>query len=139
MNRFLRSACTVLMLTAAPAAMLVLPQPVLAQSADASSAQVQGFYDVLLASMKAGGSAKSRYEKLKPAVEKAFDLPAMTATAIGPGWASFSEADKKALTDAFSRMTIANYAKNFDSYSGENSSWNPAPSRAAAIVSSRAA
>ena len=36
MNRFLRSACTVLMLTAAPAAMLVLPQPVLAQSADAS-------------------------------------------------------------------------------------------------------
>ena len=119
MNRFLRSACAVLMLTAAPAAMLVLPQPVLAQSADASSAQVQGFYDVLLASMKAGGSAKSRYEKLKPAVEKAFDLPAMTATAIGPGWASFSEADKKALTDAFSRMTIANYAKNFDSYSGE--------------------
>ena len=40
---------------------------------------VQSFYDALTASMKAGGTAKSRYEKLKPAVEKAFDLPGMTA------------------------------------------------------------
>jgi len=97
-----------------------------AQSADPSSAQVQGFYDALLASMKSGGSAKSRFEKLKPAVEKAFDLSAMTATAVGPGWASLSEADKKALTDAFSRMTIANYAKSFDSYSGEKFIVDPA-------------
>ena len=40
----------------------------------------------------------------------------MTATAVGPSWASLSDADQKALIDAFSRMTIANYAKNFDSY-----------------------
>jgi phospholipid transport system substrate-binding protein len=101
-------------------------QPAQAQSSDAGVAQVQGFYDALLASMKAGGSAKSRYEKLKPAVEKAFDLPAMTAAAVGPAWASASEADKKALTDAFSRMTIANYAKNFDSYGGEKFTVEPA-------------
>jgi len=63
-------------------------QPAQAQSSDASVAQVQGFYDALLASMKAGGSAKSRYERLKPAVEKAFDLQAMTAAAVGPAWAS---------------------------------------------------
>jgi len=87
---------------------------------------VQGFYDALLASMKSGGTAKSRYEKLKPAVEKAFDLPAMTATAIGPTWASASEADKKTLIDAFSRMTIANYAKNFDSFGGEKFTVEPA-------------
>ena len=29
-------------------------------------AQVQGFYDTLLAAMKMGGSAKVRYDKLKP-------------------------------------------------------------------------
>ena len=102
-------------------------QPVQAQAADPAVAQVQGFYDALLASMKAGGSAKSRYEKLKPAVEKAFDLQAMTATAVGPAWASASEADKKALVDAFSRMTIANYAKNFDSYNGEKFTVEPTP------------
>ena len=127
MNRFLIS--TALMLTLFPAMPAVLPGSAMAQtaqSADPSSAQVQGFYDALLASMKSGGSAKSRFEKLKPAVEKAFDLPAMTATAVGPGWASLSEADKKALTDAFSRMTIANYAKNFDSYGGEKFTVEPA-------------
>jgi phospholipid transport system substrate-binding protein len=119
MTRFLRSVCAALMLAAAPVAALILPQPVLAQAADPASAQVQGFYDALLASMKSGGTAKSRYEKLKPAVEKAFDLPAMTATAVGPSFASMPDADKKALTEAFSRMTIANYAKNFDSFGGE--------------------
>ncbi|HJS45697.1 MAG TPA: ABC transporter substrate-binding protein [Rhizomicrobium sp.] len=126
MKRFLRSVCAVVMLTVGPTAMLVLPQPVLAQAADPAAAQVQGFYDALLASMKSGGTAKSRYEKLKPAVEKAFDLPAMTATAVGPGFAALAEADKKSLTEAFSRMTIANYAKNFDSFGGEKFTVEPA-------------
>src|SRR6185437_11650430 len=101
-------------------------QPVQAQAADPAVAQVQGFYAALQASMKAGGSAKSRYDKLKPAVEKAFDLQAMTAASVGPAWASASDADKKALVDAFSRMTIANYAKNFDSYGGEKFTVEPA-------------
>ena len=125
MKVILRSVCAAMLLTAAPAAVLVLPQRVQAQTADPAAAQVQGFYDALLASMKSGGTAKSRYEKLKPAVEKAFDLSAMTATAVGPGFASLPDADKKALTEAFSRMTIANYAKNFDSYGGEKFTVEP--------------
>jgi phospholipid transport system substrate-binding protein len=114
------------MLAGTPALLAVEILPVQAQAADPAVGQVQGFYDALLASMKSGGSAKSRYEKLKPAVEKAFDLPTMTATAVGPSWASLSDADKKALIDAFSRMTIANYAKNFDSYGGEKFTVEPA-------------
>ncbi|MBA2587703.1 MAG: ABC transporter substrate-binding protein [Alphaproteobacteria bacterium] len=131
MNRILKSVSLGLMLAATPALTALPIQSAQAQSsqdksADPSVAQVQGFYDVLTASMKAGGTAKSRYDKLKPAVEKAFDLSAMTATAVGPSWASLSDADKKALTDAFSRMTIANYAKSFDSYSGEKFIVEPA-------------
>jgi phospholipid transport system substrate-binding protein len=126
MNRILKSVSVALMLAAAPAWTALETGPAQAQAADPAVAQVQGFYEVLQASMKSGGSAKSRYEKLKPAVEKAFDLPAMTATAVGPTWASLSDADKKALTDAFSRMTIANYAKSFDSYSGEKFTVDPA-------------
>ena len=125
MNRILKSVSFGLMLAAAPAFTAFPIQSAQAQASDPSVAQVQGFYDALTASMKSGGTAKSRYDKLKPAVEKAFDLPAMTATAVGPGWAALSDADKKALTDAFSRMTIANYAKSFDSYSGEKFTVEP--------------
>ena len=87
---------------------------------------MQGFYDALVASMKSGGTAKSRYDKLKPAVEQAFDLPGMTALSVGPSWSSIAPADQKALIEAFERMTIANYARNFDSYSGEKFTVDPA-------------
>jgi phospholipid transport system substrate-binding protein len=121
-----------LMLAVAPAALGLSIQPAIAQSpsgkpADPAVTQVQDFYDALTASMKSGGTAKSRYDKLKPAIEKAFDLPAMTAIAVGPSWASLSEADKKALIDAFTRMTVASYAKNFDSYDGEKFPLDPVP------------
>jgi len=69
-----KSLFVALALGAAPLLAAAPLQPAQAQAADPSVAQVQGFYDALQASMKAGGSAKSRYEKLKPAVEKAFDL-----------------------------------------------------------------
>jgi phospholipid transport system substrate-binding protein len=126
MNRILKNLSVALMLAGAPAALMLETAPAQAQAADPAVAQIQGFYDALMASMKSGGTAKSRYDRLKPAVEKAFDLQAMTATAIGPSWATASDADKKALTDAFARMTIANYAKNFDSYSGEKFTVEPA-------------
>jgi phospholipid transport system substrate-binding protein len=100
--------------------------PAQAQGGDPAAASVQNFYDALVASMKAGGTAKSRYEKLRPAVEQDFDLAGMTALSVGPTWSSISAADQKALTDAFERMTIANYARNFDSYSGEKFTVDPA-------------
>ena len=100
--------------------------PARAAGDDPAAATVQGFYDALVASMKSGGTTKSRYEKLKPAVEKAFDIPGMTALSVGPSWSSTSPADQKALTDAFERMTIANYARNLDSYSGEKFTVDPA-------------
>jgi phospholipid transport system substrate-binding protein len=126
MSRILRSVAVALMLAAAPAAFTISAQPAQAQAADASAAQVQGFYDTLTAAMKMGGSAKGRYDKLRPVVEKAFDMPAMTATAVGPSFAAMSDAEKKALIEAFSRMTIANYAKSFDSYGGEKFTVEPA-------------
>jgi len=126
MSRFLKSFAVALTLAAAPALLTIAVPAAQAQAADAPVAQVRGFYDALTASMKMGGSAKGRYDKLRPAVEKAFDLPAMTATAVGPSFAAMSDADKKALIEAFTRMTVANYAKNFDSYGGETFTVEPA-------------
>ena len=126
MSRILKSFAMAVMLAAAPAALSVVAGPAQAQAADPAVAQVRGFYDALTASMKMGGSAKGRYEKLMPAVEKAFDLPAMTAVAVGPSFAGLPDADKKALIEAFTRMTVANYAKNFDSFGGETFTVEPA-------------
>lgn len=108
-------------------ALLVLVQgaPARAQQSDPAAATIQTFYDALVASMKSGGTAKSRYEKLKPAVDQAFDISGMTALAVGPTWSSIAPADQKALIEAFDRMTIANYARNFDSYSGEKFTVDP--------------
>ena len=92
-----------------------------AQSADPAVATVQGFYDTLLASMKGGKAlgAQGRFDKLKPAVERAFDLGTMIKYAVGPGWDTASPADQFSLTSAFERMTVAQYAGNFDSFDGE--------------------
>jgi phospholipid transport system substrate-binding protein len=43
----------------------------------------------------------------------------MTRFAVGPTWASMSTADQAALVDAFRRLSVASYAHNFDSFSGE--------------------
>ena len=125
MSRILKSLAMALTLAAAPVLMIAPTQPAQAQAADPAASQVRGFYDVLTASMQMGGSTKGRYDKLRPAVEKAFDLPAMTAIAVGPSFAAMSDADKKALIEAFTRMTVANYAKNFSSFVGETFTVEP--------------
>ncbi|HEY4940476.1 MAG TPA: ABC transporter substrate-binding protein [Rhizomicrobium sp.] len=92
-----------------------------AQPADPAIATVQGFYDTLLASMKGGKAlgAQGRFDKLRPAVDQAFELGTMIKYAVGPGWDAASPADQAALTGAFARMTVAQYAGNFDSFNGE--------------------
>lgn len=92
-----------------------------ADAADPATVQVQGFYDTLLDSMKHAKElgVKGRFDKLKPAIEKSFDLPAMLRTVVGPKWSSFTPAEQTALLAAFERKTVAEYASNFDGFSGE--------------------
>ena len=94
---------------------------------DPAAQTVQSFYDTLVDTMKHGKELglNGRYEKLKPAVEQAYDIADMTKFVAGPGWASFSADDQKALMAAFERMTIANYASNFDSFGGEKFTVDP--------------
>ena len=102
--------------------------PAAAQAPDPAVATVQHFYDVLLESMKGGKTlgAQGRYAKLKPEIEQDFDSTTMIKFAVGPDWASLPAGDQKALTDAFSRMTAAQYAGNFDSFNGEKFVVDPA-------------
>lgn len=96
-------------------------------AADPAAAKIQNFYDVLLDSMKHAKSlgVKGRYAKLKPVVEETFALQDMMRLAAGPAWLKLSDAEKKGLTEAFEKKTIAEYASNFDDFNGETFTVDP--------------
>lgn len=83
---------------------------------------VTQFHETLLSTMKAAQSLglKGRYERLKPAISQTFHLKAMIQIASGASWRKASEMEQSQLVDAFSRLTIATYATQFDGYSGQD-------------------
>jgi phospholipid transport system substrate-binding protein len=94
-----------------------------AQQAAASDPQevAQGFYEVLLSTMRDGRSLgqSGRYARLVPVVNRAFDLAFMARLAVGPSWAALAPAQQQRLTEAFGNYVSATYADRFDTYSGE--------------------
>ncbi|MDB5700876.1 MAG: hopanoid biosynthesis protein HpnM [Sphingomonadales bacterium] len=100
---------------------MVAAIPVVTYAQDAASGPVQTLDDGLLAIMK-GGKAMGfagRAARIGPVVDRVFDLPLMTRLAVGPAWTGMTPGDKTALVAAFRRLTIAQYAGNFDGWSGE--------------------
>jgi phospholipid transport system substrate-binding protein len=89
--------------------------------------QVEAFHATLLDAMKHAKElgVQGRYNKLTPAVDAAFDFATMTQAIVGPNWANMPAADRKSIVDAFRRTTIADYARNFDGYNGEQFVTNP--------------
>lgn len=104
---------------------ITLSAPAVAQAADPAIATIQDLDAGLLRTMRAGGTAQSRARIIAPVLDRAFDLALMTRLAVGPEWVRQSAADQQALVDAFRRMTIAEYARNFDSFSGETFEVSP--------------
>jgi phospholipid transport system substrate-binding protein len=96
--------------------------PVAVQAEEAGVAPIQSLDDGLLAIMKGGKALgfAGRAARISPVVDQVFDLSLMTRLSVGSGWTSFSATDQTALTTAFRRMTIAQYADNFDGWSGES-------------------
>ena len=83
--------------------------------------QIEKFHAALIETMKKGDElgVEGRFKKLAPHIDAVFDIPAMTRFAVGPSWTMMQKADQDALTAAFRRMTIASYARNFDSFKGQ--------------------
>jgi phospholipid transport system substrate-binding protein len=104
------------------------PSPAAAALSDPAAKQIRAFYDALLDSMKHAKAlgVQGRYKKLQPTIDATFDFATMTERTVGPGWQQIPDADRKLLIDAFRRMTIADYAHNFDGYEGEAFDVDPA-------------
>lgn len=93
-----------------------------ARAADADAvAPIAALNQALLNAMKSGRSAPfaQRYAALGPAIERAFDLPAILRGSVGLRWNSLQPAEQQQLLDVFRKFTICSYAANFDNYSGE--------------------
>ena len=106
---------------------LAVAAPLLVRGAFAAAAPadavatIQRLNDALLAAMKAGKRTdfQTRYAAMAPAVDQAFDLPAVLAVSVGPRWASLPPDQQTRLLDAFRRYTVASYVANFDEYTGQ--------------------
>ena len=116
-------------LCATSALLVALAWPAVGRAADADPAvaPIRTFYDALLATMKQAEQlgVRGRYDKLAPVIRATFDLPAMTRIAVGPEWTTIPAEQQAALTDNFSRMTIATYASRFDGWSGQSFEVDP--------------
>lgn len=95
-------------------------RPSLAQSGP--TAVVDRFHALLLEVMRDARrlGTRGRYDRLRPAMDAAFDLPAMARIAVGPPWARMTPEEQRGLASAFADWTIATYANRFNGFSGES-------------------
>lgn len=102
------------------AIVIAAAMPVTAHAQEAARAPVQALSDGLISIMKAGKKAgfAARAAQIAPIVDKSFDLPLLTRLAVGTAWTQAAAADKTALIAAMRKLTINQYAGNFDSWSG---------------------
>lgn len=100
---------------------LAAPQALLAQAADPAVGSVQAIENSLIQAMKAGGGAgiAGRSRIIAPAIDRNFDIALMTRLSVGPQWTQIPADQQAQLVSAFRAYTIAQYAKNFDSFGGE--------------------
>jgi phospholipid transport system substrate-binding protein len=101
------------------AALPVAAMPSAAYAADPAGDTVAAFHNGLIALMRSGANHAGRTRQIAPAIDRAFDLPLMTRLSVGPIWTTIPADQQAALVQAFRNLTIAQYAKNFNSYAGE--------------------
>ena len=82
---------------------------------------VANLHTTLVAVMKDGNQIgyKGRYDRLEPVIKASFDLPFISRTAMGRYWETLNGEQRSKFIERFSELSIATYAGNFDSYSGE--------------------
>ena len=60
-----------------------------------------------------------RYKELAPVLNQTFDFREMARVSAGRYWNEMSDAQKKALVDAFASYSVATYAARFKNFSGQ--------------------
>jgi phospholipid transport system substrate-binding protein len=82
---------------------------------------VEKLHSTLLTVMKDGDKIgyQGRYDQLAPVIQSSFDMPFVSKTVLGKYWETFNNEQRSRFIEAFTQLSIATYAANFDRYSGE--------------------
>ena len=125
-----------------PVLALLLATPGIARAqATTPTAPIAALNAALKAGMQAGRATPfaTRAARLRPAVERAFNLPAILAASVGPRFASFPDQAKRDLLEAFTAFTVATWVGNFETDAGETFELEPQtrPSGTDQVVSTR--
>jgi phospholipid transport system substrate-binding protein len=83
---------------------------------------VEKLHATLLAVMKDGDKIgyPGRYDQLAPVIKSSFDMLFISRTVLGKYWETFNNEQRSRFVETFRQLSIATYAANFDSYSGEH-------------------
>lgn len=99
-----------------------------AAQADPAAGRVESFCNGVIDTVKGlkGAGAQTRADQLRPLIEAHFELPVLAQFAVGQPWTSMTPAERTSVVSGLSRYTAARYAQEFDSYSGQRCTVDPA-------------
>ena len=83
---------------------------------------IDGLHEALLDVMKNAKTLgyEGRTAKLTPVIPRYFDVPFMAEKSVGLYWKKATEAERARYLEAFLRFMVANYAGEFDGYTGQS-------------------
>jgi phospholipid transport system substrate-binding protein len=95
--------------------------PGVLQAASAPVAVIERLHEALIETMKQADkeTVDARYQRLEPILVASFDFERMIAVAAGSYWTQASEAERRRLLDAFTKLSVMTYAARFNGFSGE--------------------
>ena len=95
-----------------------------ASAGDHEATQViEKLQTTLLTVMKDGDKLgyRGRYDQLEPVIRASFDMPFISKTVLSKHWGTVNDEQRRKFVETFTKLAIATYAANFDSYSGNAS------------------
>lgn len=100
-------------------AQAVDPARIEASSPDAT---IESLHSAIIAAMQQPGVSAypDRLATLDPVVRALYDFPTIARLVLGSRWNNTPPADRDRFLDAFSGYSVANYAAEFDSFSGDS-------------------
>jgi phospholipid transport system substrate-binding protein len=99
----------------------LLPFAANGEPASSAADRIGTLYGTLIETMQQAKQLgiKGRFDRLAPVLADTYDVASMSRTAVGQSWGALNPAQQAGIIDAFTRMLIANYANQFDGFSGE--------------------
>jgi phospholipid transport system substrate-binding protein len=83
---------------------------------------VQRLNDALVGMLKDAETLgyQGRFERITPVVNESYDTPYMAEKSLGQGWKTLTDADRQRWIELSREFSAANYAANFDHWSGQS-------------------